>query len=264
MRDLRGRRDTADEGLVAEVLDADFCRRLFGSLHRTGQRVKAEQYVRGLLSVRGRKTLRSVAARAEGASARQSAHHFITASPWEWTPIRHALARQAQRLLAPTAWVIGSTLIPKAGPHSVGTDPQPTLPGTVNGRQAVGTRLVSERSVVPVVVPPAGRDVMTLMAEWCPGRRAERRLWLIGRAPSCLPAALSLARLPEVVQRDFAEISDGGGLRDFAGRSFPGRHRHITPASVTHLVALAARHGPRGGPAELRSDVTEAKRTTVR
>ncbi|MET9441296.1 transposase [Streptomyces sp. NPDC006610] len=368
---MRQHRDAAREGSGAEALDAEFCRRLFGSLHRNGQRAKAEQYVRGLLSVPGRKTLRSIAARFGGASAQQSVHHFITASPWEWTPVRHALARQAQRTLAPEAWVIGSTLIPKTGPHSVGADPQPTSLGTVNGQQAVGTWLASERSAVPVdwqlrlsarwtagplrdragvpadaasstveecvrqavagllaigrmaplpvvvdvaeadgvavarhlastgrpfavrvspaapvridraalprhgdlqrtagelaeslprlrrqvghgkrrttaaaipvVASSAGRDAMTLVAEWRPGRRTDRRLWLTGFAPSRLPAALRLTRLPEVVEQDLAEISDEVGLRDFAGRSFPGWHRHITLASIAHLIAASAR-----------------------
>ncbi|MER6349189.1 IS701 family transposase [Streptomyces sp. NPDC001595] len=374
MRELRRHGETAGAEPAAQVLDAELCRRLFGSLHRNGQRVKAEQYVRGLLSVPGRKTLRSIATRFEGASAQQSVHHFITTSPWEWTPVRHALARQAQRALAPEAWVIGSTLIPKAGPHSVGADPQPTPLGTVNGQCAVGTWLASERTAVPVdwqlrlsarwtaeplrrragvpadaapgtleecvrqavsglpdlpelpetaglpvvvdvkeadgtaiarhlattglrfvvrvgpsapvridrsalpkygdlqrtageladslpqlrrrvepgdgpttavavpvVASPAGRDAMTLVGEWGPGRGADRRLWLTSLTTADLAAALRLTRLPDVVERDFAEISDDVGLRDFAGRSFPGWHRHITLASVAHLIAAVGR-----------------------
>ncbi|MFJ6350649.1 IS701 family transposase [Streptomyces sp. NPDC092046] len=367
----------------AAGLDPESCRRLFGSLHRNGQRVKAEQYVRGLLSVAGRKTLRSLAAQFDGASAQQSVHHFITASPWEWMPIRHALARQAQRTLAPEAWVIRSLLIPKAGPHSVGADPQRTALGTVNGQRAVGTWLASERSAVPVdwqlclssrwtadplrerasvpegavartveecvcqavaalagirctvrlpvvvdvpeadgtavarslgamglpflvrvdpgapmrldrsslprygdlqrtagelaeslphlrqqvnpgdgrttaaavpvVVAPSGRDAMTLMGEWHPDERAGRRLWLTNLSPSLLAPALRLTRMPGVVERDFAEIADEVGLRDFAGRSFPGWHRHITLASVAHLAVATARDRARRGTAAVMS-----------
>ncbi|CAL9377402.1 hypothetical protein SUDANB105_00987 [Streptomyces sp. enrichment culture] len=362
------------------ALDAAACRRLFGSLHLNGQRVKAERYVRGLLSVPGRKTLQSIAAQFDGASAQQSVHHFISTSPWEWMPIRHAAARHAQRVLAPEAWVIGSTLIPKTGPHSVGTDPQPTSMGTVNGQQAVGTWLASQRSAVPVdwqlrlsarwtadplrrrasvpenaaygtveecvqqavhgllnvagmrrlpvvvdipevngmaiarfltttglpfvvrvspvtpvridrsrlpmygdllraagelaeslpyvrhpanpadgrttgvmipvVAPPPRREPMTLLDERRPDRRAGRRLWLTNLDPSAVTAALRLTHLPGVVTRDCAAISDGVGLRDFAGRSFPGWHRHITLASVAHLVAAC--------------EATETNRTTVR
>ncbi|GHG91386.1 IS701 family transposase [Streptomyces lanatus] len=384
MRDGLDDGAAAGEGPIPDVLDAELCRRLFGSLHRSGQRVKAEQYVRGLLSVRGRKTLRSIAAQFDGASAQQNVHHFIASSPWEWVPVRHALARQAQRALAPQAWVIDSLLIPKAGPHSVGADPQPTPLGTVNGQQAVGTWLTSERAAVPVdwqlrlsarwtveplrhrasvppdAVPgtveecvrqavvglmgvgemprlpvvvdvaeadgisiarflastglpfavrvdaaapvridrsllpkygdllhtagelseslphlrqqvnpgdgrttaaaipvsasPSGREAMTLLGECPPGRPAEPRLWLTNFTADRLAPALRLTRLPGVVERDCAEISDGVGLRDFAGRSFPGWHRHITLACVAHLVSAAARRG----------DVTHINRTTVR
>ncbi|GAA2277475.1 hypothetical protein GCM10010145_58090 [Streptomyces ruber] len=365
MRDFRRHVDAAGKWPIAEVLAAKFRRRLFGSLHRNGQRVRAEQYVRRLLSVRGRKTLRSMAARFVGASAQQSVHHFVTASPWEWTPIRHAPAHQAQQTLAPEAWTIGSTLAPRAGSHPVGADPQPTPLGAVNGRPAVGTRPAPERSVVPVdrelrlsarwtadplrdragvpadaasgiveecvrqavaglpnlpemaplpvvvdagepdgpavarhvaspgrpfvvrvspaaparidrtalpehgdlqrtarelaellphlrqqvdpgdgrttavAVPvpasPTGRAPMTLVAEWCPGRRADRRLWLTAFTASCLLSALRSTRLPELVERHFPEISDGIGLRNFAERAFPGRHRHITLACISPI-----------------------------
>ncbi|WP_234336060.1 transposase [Streptomyces sp. NRRL S-1022] len=365
--------EPAAEGPAAKVLDAELCRALFGSLPRSGQRVKAEQYVRGLLSVRGRKTLRSIAAHFDGASAQQNVHHFIAASPWDWVRVRHDLARQAQRVLNPLAWVIDSLVVPKAGPHSVGADPQPTALGTVNGQRAVGTWLASERAAVPVdwqlrlsarwtadplrqrasvpahAVPgtveecvrqavaglmgvgdmpplpvvvdvgeadgaclarllaatglpfavrvdpatpvridrsllprfgdlqrtagelaeslphlrqqvnpgdgrttaaaipvsasPPGREALTLLGEWLPGRPAVRGLWLGNFGADHLVPALRLTRLPGVVERDRAEISDGVGLRDFAGRSFPGWHRHITLASVAHLVVAAARSG---------------------
>uniref|UniRef100_UPI0035C091BD IS701 family transposase n=1 Tax=Streptomyces carpaticus TaxID=285558 RepID=UPI0035C091BD len=374
---------------MAETLDTEFCRRLFGSLHRNGHRTKAEQYVRGLLSVGGRKTLRSIATRFEGTSAQQSVHHFITASPWEWRSIRQALARQAQRTLAPDAWVISSTLIPKAGPHSVGADPQPTPLGTVNGQRAVGTWLASKGSAVPVdwqlrlsarwttgplrvragvpmdvmsstveecvqqavtdlqafpetdplpvvvdvgeaegltvarhlsstgrqfvvrvhprepmlidraalpkygdvqrtagelaeslphlrrqvgqgdarsttvaipvVESPTRREPMTLVAEWHPDRRADLQLWLTGSASFRILSTLRLTRLPEVVERDFSEISERVGLRDFTGRSFPGWHRHITLASVAHLVTATAR--PQDA---ARSGATHLNGTTVR
>ncbi|MFG3498304.1 IS701 family transposase [Streptomyces sp. NPDC047928] len=363
-------------------LDAELGRLLFDSLQRSGQRLKARQYVHGLLSVPGRKTLRSIATQFDAAAAQQSVHHFISTSPWDWMPIRHALARHARQALAPDAWVIRPTLIPKAGAHSVGVDPQPTPLGTVNAQHAVGSWLASGRAAVPVdwqlrlperwmadplraragvpadaacgsveecvraavgnvlgmgdalrlpvvvdvpdadgpsiarflsstglpfvvrvnpaaalrldrselprygdrhraagelveslprlrrqvnpgdgpttavaipvLAPPSRNDRMLLLAEWCPGERAlerlgrPRRLWLTGGDAPSVGCALRLSRLPGVVVRDFAAISDGVGVRDFAGRSFPGWHRHITLASVAHLVA--ALRTMEGGP----------------
>ncbi|MCX4543089.1 transposase [Streptomyces sp. NBC_01565] len=387
-RNVRRHDGTGEERPSHPLLEAELSAHLFGSLHRADQRLKAEQYVRGLLALPGRKTLRNIAAQFDGAAAQQSVHHFITTSPWGWMPIRQALARHVQRTLAPEAWVIRSTVIPKVGPHSIGVDQQylPHLGQAVNGQRALGTWLASGRSAVPVdwrlrlsdrwladplrrragipsdvtagsleacvresvaqvvvatgvragpvvvdvegvdavglarhlsaaglahlvrvaaetplrldrgrlpkygdrgrtagelaaaltrlrhrvnpgdgptmaatipvLAPPGGRaDGMLLVGEWRAGA-ADPRLWLTGGdawltgadAPS--PATLlRLTRLPSVVARDFAAISEGVGMKDFAGRSFPGWHRHITLASVAHHVA--AMRGARLSPPEV-------------
>lgn len=347
---------------------------LFGSLQRSGQRLKAERYVRGLLTVPGRKTLRNIAAQFEGGAAQQSVHHFISESPWDWTPVRHALARYTQRNLAPEAWVVRSTMIPKVGSHSIGVDQHilPHMGQTVTGQQAIGAWLVSGRTAVPVdwrlrlsgrwlssprrqragipagvtantldecvresvdaitgipgvqrgpvVVDIDGIDVvalarhlasagvpfvvrvdpqeqlridrselpkygdrvrtaaelasslislrqqintgerpttavaipvtaaapaaaggggMTLVGEWPKAVARPGKLWLVGGGIQSLPLALWLTALPLVVARDFNAIADKVGIRDFAGRSFPGWHRHVTLASAAHLaVAL--------------------------
>lgn len=369
----RGTRDASvpSAGWGAE-LSAELSAQLFGSLQRSGQRLKAQQYVRGLLALPGRKTLRNIAAQLDGSGAQQSVHHFISASPWDWMPVRRALARHTQRALGPEVWVIRPTVIPKTGPHSIGVGQQylPGLGQSVNGQQAVGAWMVSGRAAVPVdwhlrlpahwldeplrrranipadataesleecvravvadvvafgdvlrgpvVVDAEGVDAvalarhfsamgvefvvrvdpaaqlrldrtelpmygdrersagelaaslsrlrrqvnpgngttmavaipvvapspaargggMVLVGEWPRAERAGARLWLARvDAPPSLLSLLRLTRLPDVVRRDFAAISEGVGMRDFAGRSFPGWHRHITLASVAHLVA---------------------------
>lgn len=91
---------------------------------------------------------------------------------------------------------------------------------------------------------PSRGDRMLLLGEWRPAGRPRRRLWLTNAdAPSVL-TALRLTRLPGVVVRDFAAISESVGVRDFGGRSFPGWHRHITLASVAHLIAALGSWGP--------------------
>jgi hypothetical protein len=347
---------------------------LFGSLQRSGQRLKAERYVRGLLTVPGRKTLRNIAAQFEGGAAQQSVHHFISESPWEWMPVRHALAQYVQRNLAPDAWVVRSTLIPKVGSHSIGVDQHslPHMGQTVTGQQAVGAWLASGRSAVPIdwrlrlsgrwlssprrqragipagvtadslddcvreavaaitgipevqhgpvvvdvdgidapalarhlasagvpfvvrvdpqeqlridrselpkygdrvrtaaelasslislrqqvntgerpvtavarpVTPAepaaAGGGGMTLVGEWRKTVARPGKLWLAGGGLQSMRQVLWLTVLPHVVARDFNAISDKVGIRDFAGRSFPGWHRHVPLASAAHLaVAL--------------------------
>ncbi len=136
----------------APGLPAGIGSRLFTSLPRTGQRLKAEQYVRGLLALRGRKTIRNISDYIGGDATLQNVHHFISVSPWDWRPVRQSLARQVRSLLGQDAWVVRPTVIPKAGQHSIGVGQQyvPHLRETINGQQAVGAWAVSERAAVPV------------------------------------------------------------------------------------------------------------------
>jgi SRSO17 transposase len=73
-------------------------------------------------------------------------------------------------------------------------------------------------------------------------------LWLtdmLGAAPAAL---LQLAGLTAQVDRDCAEVADEVGIRDYAGRSFNGWHRHATLASAAHAIAVLtdpSRHAPR-------------------
>lgn len=68
-------------------------------------------------------------------------------------------------------------------------------------------------------------------------------LWLtnLTAAPATL---LRLTRLTDRVDRDFTDIADRVGIRDYSGRSFVGWHRHVTLASAAHAV-IAARTGRR-------------------
>ncbi|MCX5417791.1 transposase [Streptomyces sp. NBC_00059] len=353
---------------------------LFASLPRSDQRLKAREYVAGLLAAHGRKTLRNVADQFGGEAARkQSVHHFISESSWEWEPIRRGLARHADQLLDPQAWVVRPTVVPKAGGHSVGVGEYfvPALGRSVTGQQSYGAWLASPAAGVPVNwqlvlpaawvedgprrrrahIPEASRvlspeenagDVALRAARSLPGaprpvvldapgldplrmgRRFEaagiplvqrvddrirlrvdpralpghgvlphtpgrlvaslRRLWrpyapltaggrsltmtvpvtlheardggaretggerlLVARWPEADLSALRLwladagmrpadalraAALAEVVDRDDALAAARVGLRDFAGRSFQGWHRHITLASVAHLACI--------------------------
>ncbi|MGW6289479.1 IS701 family transposase [Streptomyces sp. NPDC055107] len=341
---------------------------LFDSMQRSRQRANAERYVRGLLVVPGRKTLRNIASQFDGLSAEQNVHHFISESPWEWMPIRRSLARRVQGMLEPEAWVINSTVIPKTGSYSVGVDPQyhPHTGRSVNGQRVVGTWMATPRTAVPVdwqlcisgrwledplrtrvaipatvtessvetcvraavaqavsigglpggpfVIDAVEADTMALtryllmsgsvfvvrvapetllrldraelprygdreqpagelaaaltrlrrrvnsadgpmlaaaipvvMPRSSGGRRmtlvAERaegmpdRLWLTSAHTLSVASVLRLTRLVGVVARGFSTTSEAVGMLDFAGRSYPGWHRHMTLASVAHMAA---------------------------
>ncbi|MDT9680684.1 transposase [Streptomyces sp. TRM76323] len=144
------------EAWVAELGDS-----VFAPLGRRDQRLQAERYTRGLLTATGRKTLRNIADQVGGEAARQSTHHFISGSPWEWTEVRRALAAAVERLTGPRTLVVLPTVVPRVGTLSVGVEKQfvPHLGQTVVGQQAYGAWLASADAAVPVnwrlVLPPS-------------------------------------------------------------------------------------------------------------
>ncbi|MEO3977694.1 transposase [Streptomyces sp. CAU 1734] len=69
------------------------------------------------------------------------------------------------------------------------------------------------------------------------GRRWPTELWLSDLVHLQPAALFRLSRLAGRVDRDFAEIADRVGVRDFVGRSYNGWHRHVTLASAAHTVA---------------------------
>jgi hypothetical protein len=87
-----------------------------------------------------------------------------------------------------------------------------------------------------VVLPDAGE--LCLFGAADVGGPWPDELWLtnLTAAPATL---LRLARLTDRVDRDFTDIADRVGIRDFSGRSFVGWHRHVTLASAAHAVIAA-------------------------
>ncbi|MEU9500542.1 transposase, partial [Streptomyces sp. NPDC048196] len=189
---------------------------LFASLARSDQRRKGEQYLRGLLSAQGRKSIRNIASFVGGRTAEQSLHHFISSSTWHWRPMRAALARYVDQVLRPEAWVVRPIVIPKAGHHSVGVERRyiPWLGQVVNGQQALGAWAATAHAAVPV-------DWQLLGAGDQDGGAPDERLAATpvgcaaatvtgiggGWGVSARPVVLDLpgAELPEAV-RQFAEI----------------------------------------------------------
>ncbi|WP_019547152.1 IS701 family transposase [Streptomyces sulphureus] len=67
-------------------------------------------------------------------------------------------------------------------------------------------------------------------------------VWLTDMTDAPLHRLLRLTRFLDRVETDLATVSEEVGVRDFAGRSFSGWHRHVTLASVAHLVAAVSAH----------------------
>ncbi|MEY9848528.1 IS701 family transposase [Streptacidiphilus sp. MAP5-3] len=130
-----------------------FAENLFAVLPRTDQRKWAEVYLRGLLTVSGRKSLRQLALAVPGSpTASQCLQQFINASPWDWAPVRRELARTVAAAQPPDAWTIDAAVIPKRGEHSVGVHRRyvPEAGRALNCQVGLGLFLSNEESSIPV------------------------------------------------------------------------------------------------------------------
>ncbi|WP_433273459.1 IS701 family transposase [Actinosynnema sp. CS-041913] len=149
----------------------DYCNELFASLGRSDQRRWGEVYLRGLLTVPGRKSIRRISELVVGRDADQSLQQFVNQSPWEWAPVRRGLAEQVGRVLRPRAWVVREVVFPKNGDSSVGVARQyaPTAGRMLNCQRAMGVFLAGEHASSAVnwrlVLPRAWDDADDLRAK---------------------------------------------------------------------------------------------------
>ncbi|MCX5406597.1 transposase [Streptomyces sp. NBC_00335] len=177
-----------------------FSRRMLASLPRSDQRLKGERYISGLLSVPGRKTMRSIAACGGGGAAEQSVHHFISKSSWDWLQVRQTLGRNLDRVVRPQAWVVHPMAIPKWGRHSVGVQESyvAQLGRVVNSQQAYGLWLANEDVSAPVnwrlVLPPG----------WLSDEQRRRR--------AEIPEDLAVASADQTIVNAVREVAEGWGL----------------------------------------------------
>lgn len=175
----------------AEPTFAGLCAAVFGSLPRSDQRRRAEQYVSGLMSLAGRKSMRRIASLSGEGADEQSLQHFISKSTWDWVPVRRAVARHLARERPAEAWVVAPLSIPKAGSHTVGVDRRfvSELGRTANVQQAYGLWFTTGGGGVPanwrLVLPEAWIDD--------PGRRLRGDIPASAAAEPPVLAAASVA-----------------------------------------------------------------------
>ncbi|HZD14520.1 MAG TPA: transposase, partial [Pseudonocardiaceae bacterium] len=139
----------------------DLCRTVFRSVARSDQRRWAAAYVRGLVHVPGRKSVRRISEHVAGASTEQCLQQFVNQSPWHWAPVRQMLGWTAESVVAPRAWVVQEIEFPKRGSYSVGVATQ-YVPGarrTFNCQLGMAVWLAGATGSVPVnwrlMLPPA-------------------------------------------------------------------------------------------------------------
>ena len=97
---------------------AGFAAEMFGGFARSDQRAKGELYVRGLMLDGKRKSMQPMATRL--GVDHQQLQQFVTTSTWDYVEVRKRMARWAESLLDPRAYVIDDTGFPKDGAGSPG------------------------------------------------------------------------------------------------------------------------------------------------
>ncbi|WP_424529871.1 IS701 family transposase [Sphaerisporangium viridialbum] len=143
---------SSEQEKVSSEFFARFCGMMFSSLKRRDQRRWARLYLRGLLSIEGRKTMRGIASLESGPAVEQSLQQFISQSPWGWMTVRRTLAGYLEQVIRPIALVVEPLVIPKSGDHSVGVERRfvRKLGRLANCQQVVGVWLASEQEACPI------------------------------------------------------------------------------------------------------------------
>ncbi len=123
---------------------------VFGALPRSDQRVKAGAYLRGVLTDGRRKSMWPMAERV-GVDYQQI-QQFVSSSTWPVEPVRARIARLAQELVDPVAWVVDDTGFPKDGKHSpcVARQYSGSLGKVGNCQVAPSLHLATDVASVPV------------------------------------------------------------------------------------------------------------------
>lgn len=157
---------------------------LFTGFSGATHRVRARQYVDGLLGVDGRKTVANIAAAVGGPEDEQRLRRFVSGGAWRWGPVRRALAQAITSRAGAGAWVVGPVSIPKTGDRSVGVTRHYSRERghVLVGQLAFAAWFATDGSLVPVsrrLVPgggAAGRtaavaELVTEVADRTGGRR---------------------------------------------------------------------------------------------
>jgi SRSO17 transposase len=131
---------------------AGFCRDRLSPLARSDQRRWGEVYVRGLVTVPGRKSIRRISDLVVGARADQCLQQFVNQSTWQWEPVRRNLAEHVTAMIAPKAWVVRDAVFPKNGASSVGVAKQYAQAAgrTLNCQVGLTVMLAGDSASVPV------------------------------------------------------------------------------------------------------------------
>nr|WP_202539279.1 IS701 family transposase [Streptomyces sp. SID8379] len=157
---------------------------MFRELARSDQRRWGEVYLRGLLSVPGRKTPTRISEHVLGRPAVQQLQQFVHQSPWDCGPVRRRTALRLADAFETEAWSVDEVVFVKNGDRSVGVARQyaPSQERTVNCQLACAVSLVGAGGGLPVnwrlLLPPRwDRDERLREAAHVPAHEQSRPRW---------------------------------------------------------------------------------------
>lgn len=130
----------------------ELCTALLSGFQRYEQRIRARQYMDGLLRTQGRKSIANIATTVGAPGDEHRLRHFVSRSHWAVETVRQALTAFLEESGPATAWVALPVSIPKGGEHTVGVSRHLSPDGSrvVNGQRALGVWYASECVVAPV------------------------------------------------------------------------------------------------------------------
>src|SRR5271168_920312 len=128
-----------------------FAGEMFDSMRRKDQRRWGEVYLRGLMLDGKRKSIEPMAARLDDGDE-QCLQQFVNQSPWDWQPVRRALAQRVSAEIESEAWIVDDTGFPKFGKMSVGVARQYSgaLGKVGNCQLGVSINAASEQASCPL------------------------------------------------------------------------------------------------------------------
>jgi hypothetical protein len=180
----------------SDLCIANLVEEAFAHLPRVDQRRWAYAYLNGLmLGGTGKKTVQQLArSMPPGVNPSHGLQQFINSSPWEWAPVREALAAIVGRALPLEAWTAEVVSIPKRGEHSVGVHRRflPWAGRTVNCQVAVGLFHSSAASSTPI-------DWRLVLDDLWTGNEVRRRRARIPETASAQPLCMEVLALVDAV-----------------------------------------------------------------
>ncbi|MFP1628549.1 IS701 family transposase [Streptomyces sp. 5K101] len=249
-KDREGRPDIA-WGDVDDDFVTEFSKRMLTSLPRRDQRERGEWYISGLLSIPGRKSMRSIASVIGGGAAEQRLHHFISKSSWDWLAVRRTLAGHLDRTLLPQAWVARPMYVVKTGEHTVGVEESfvPQLGRVVNSQKSYGVWLANEEQSAPI------NWRLILPADWLQDKERRKRAEIPEGEGEADPGAVALHAVLEPLRAwglrcrpvvmDAREHEATLLARNFARKGVPFVLRISGTTLLVPSEALSTGHGER-------------------